>query len=94
MLDREGRLTIGLELLARCQEISISTDVNMFYDNKNKCLVITPKHRKIIGGMCFVASLKIDEKGRIVMPSPVRKAFPDDYYLPTEKDDEIYIFII
>lgn len=93
MLDSQGRMSIGSELIERCKRISINSEVNMFYDNKNQSLVIKPKQIEVVDGMYFVASLKTDD-GRITMPSSVRKAFPDAEYFPTEKDGDIYIFIL
>lgn len=94
MLDKSGRLIIGLGLLERCKHISIKSEVSVLYNQVNKFLVLKTKGIDSAPGMYYVASLKIDEKGRIIMPSSVRKAFPEATYLPTEKDGEIYIFII
>ena len=94
MLDTQGRISIGIELLERCAHISIKTEVNMFYNQANKSLVLKTKGNDSVTGMHFVSSLKTDDKGRIIMPSSVRKAFQNATYLPTEKDGEIHIFII
>lgn len=94
MLESQGRMSIGSELIERCKHISINAELNMFYNQEKKALVLKAKGFEPVDGMYFVASLKTDDKGRITMPLSVRKAFPDVDYLPTERNGEIYIFII
>lgn len=94
MLDKESRLVIGMGLLERCKHISIKSEISVLYNQANNSLVLKTKGIDSAPGMHYVASLKIDEKSRIIMPSSVRKAFPDATYLPAEKDGEIHIFII
>lgn len=93
MLDTQGRITIGKELILRAN-LKEKQKVDIFLDNTKRALVlfecncVEEKSR-----LYYVATHTLDEKGRLFIPADVRDAFPGATYLSTEKDGMIYILI-
>ena len=93
MVDSQGRITIGKELISRAN-LKEKQKVDIFLDNTKKTLVLfdlndaTEKSR-----LYYVTTHTLDEKGRLFIPADVRNAFPGATYLSTEKDGMIYILI-
>ena len=95
MLEAQGRLVIGKELLSRV-DIKEKQKVDIFFDIIQKALVLLScdDTMRIKSNLYFIATHTIGVKGRFYIPSQVREAFPGATYLPTEKDGTIYILII
>ena len=93
MLESQGRLVIGKELLSRV-DIKENQKVDIFFDNTQKAIVILScDDLREKSTLYFIATHNLGLKGRICIPSQVRDAFPGATYLPTEKDGTIYILI-
>lgn len=90
MLDQYGRITIITEVLEKAMYLRKGEKVKIFLEMEPKRLHLTP--RESIG--YFLGSCTIDEKGRIVIPLQIRRAFPNSTFLPAEMGGEIYILII
>ena len=93
MLESQGRLIIGKELLSRV-DIKEKQKVDIFFDNTEKALVLLSSDElQGTSKFYYIATHMIGLKGRISIPSQVRDAFPGATYLPTEKDGILYILI-
>lgn len=70
--------------------------VSFYFNPKEKMIQIIPTNNPVDvdDGFYLIKELKIDEKGRIVIPSSLRKVFPDVSYLPALRDGKLYILII
>ena len=95
MLDAQGRIIIGNNLLLRDEYIKLYEEAKIFYDAIQRKLIL----RSIYGEetaeeIYFIAKHKIDKKGRIYIPASIRNAFPGATYLPAEKNGRICILII
>ena len=94
MLDSSGRIVIGKELLSRTH-LSINQEIEIFFDNNKKKLLILPKNEsRYDDNLYYIRTHNLDEHGRIHIPKCIRRIFPKATYLPTEKDGEICILII
>lgn len=94
MLESQGRLVIGKDLLSRV-DIKENQKVDVFFDNTQKALVLLScGDLRKKSTLYFIATHTISLKGRFCIPSQVRDAFPKATYLPTEKDGIIYILIL
>ncbi len=96
MADKKVRVSIGAELLSRSEELKVQEDVNIFYDSTRKAILLRGKdiNQELGEDIYFIATHKIDPKGRINVPSAIRTAFPEATYLPAEQNGKIYILII
>ena len=92
MLDSQGRIAIGKEILSRVN-LKTKQEINFFLDYNERRLLILSAADPRRTDLYFVAKQTIDEKGRIFMPAQIRKAFKDATYLPVEKDGNMYILI-
>lgn len=92
MLDKQGRITIKEDLLANATYVKRNGKVDVYLEPDKKRLHLNPS--RITDETYFVGSCKMDEKGRIYMPSSIRSAFPNANFLPAERNGEIYILII
>lgn len=91
MLDKGNRIPLGKELL-REGNLNVPQRMYVYYEPEHKRLVL--KNSNCFSNMCFVKEQVVDEKGRFVIPAPIRNAFPEATYLPVVMWGEIYIFII
>ena len=94
MLDAQGRITIGNDLLSKDEYIKTYGKAKIFYDDYQKRIVLRSIYAEMGGRYYFIAEHKIDKKGRICIPASIRNAFPGATYLPAEKNGRIYILII
>ena len=96
MADKQERVTIGTELLSKSEELKIQEEVKMLYDSTKRAIFLQGKdiNQELGKDIYFVATHKINEKGRIVIPAVIRNAFPEADYLPVEQNGKIYILII
>lgn len=93
MLDTQGRLVIGIDLLSRVN-LKIDVTVQCFFDRTKKALVLLPESVDVNGEeLYFIQTIQIQKGARIIMPSKIRKAFPEANYLPSTYEDMIYIHI-
>lgn len=93
MLDTQGRLGIGEELLSRIK-IKSETTVQCFLDTTKKALVLIPETVDVDGeNLYFIQTIKIHKGARIIMPDKIKKAFPEAHYLPSAFEGRIYIHI-
>ena len=93
MLESQGRLVIGKELLSRVN-IKENQKVDVFFDNTQKALILLScDDVRGTSTLYFVTTHKIDTKGRFFVPAQVRNAFPGATYLPTEEDGMVCILI-
>lgn len=91
MLDKNGRITLGAELLKEAR-VDIHQRMYFYYEPEYKRLAL--KKAGCFDNMLFVKEQTVDEKGRIFIPASVRNAFPEATYLPVVMRGEIYILII
>ena len=96
MADKKVRVSIGAELLSRSEELKVQEDVNIFYDSTRKAILLRGKdvNQELGEDIYFIATHKIDSKGRINVPSAIRTAFLEATYLPAMQNDKIYVLII
>lgn len=96
MADTHKRVSIGIELLSKSEEIKVMEDVKIFYDSKRKAMLLGKKdvNENLGDDIYFLVIHKLDPKGRIVIPSTIRIAFPKATYLPVMQNGRIYILII
>ena len=91
MLDKDNRLTLGMDLLI-AGGLKLPQEMYIYYEPEQKRLAL--KKANCFSNSYFVKRQTIDEKGRIVIPASVRNAFPEATYLPVVMWSEIYILII
>lgn len=96
MADKKVRVSIGTELLSKSKEINVMENVKIFYDSKRKAMLLCGKgaDEKVGDDIYFIATHRIDSKGRINVPSAIRTAFLEATYLPAVQNGKIYILII
>lgn len=94
MLDKEGRIALGKEILSRQEEIHAKQEVLLFFDHYQNEILIEPKGKTCNNKLHFIRNAKIDSNGRIFVPKVIRKAFPNATYIPAERNGKIYILII
>lgn len=94
MLDEQGRITIGKDLLSEKEYIQMGRGARIFYDAMQKRMLIRSIYVDSIEELYFIAEHKIDKKGRMYVPASIRNAFPGATYLPAKRNDRIYILII
>lgn len=93
MLDKQGRLLLGKDLLAK-GNLEPEIMVQCFFDRKKKALLLIPEETIADGeDFYFIQTLKIHKCSRIFMPDKVKKIFPEAKYMPTIHKDKIYILI-
>ena len=93
MLDSQGRIAIGKEILSRVN-LKKKQEINIFLDYNERRLLILSAADPRRTALYFVTKHMIDEKGRIFVPSQIRNAFKDATYLPVERDGNVYILIL
>lgn len=95
MLDAQGRIAIGKNLLVRDKLINANREAKIFYDSIHRKLILRNIYAEEYDEeIYFIVNHKIDKKGRIFIPKSIRNAFPDATYLPVAKHGRIYILII
>lgn len=94
MLDSQGRVTIISDLLKRSKYIKKWETVNIYLNMDKKILLLNPTIERIGDDTYFISTRRMDEKGRIFIPTSIRNCFPKSKYLPAERNGEIYILII
>lgn len=94
MLDAQGRIAISSELLKNSKYVKGGEKVKIFFKPDKKVLHLNPPMEELNDNTYFIATHKMDERGRIFIPSIIRKTFSNANFLPAEKNGEIYILII
>ena len=96
MVDKKVRVSIGMEFISKSEEIKVEEEVNIFYDSTKKVMLLRGKdvNQELGEDIYFIATHKIEPKGRISVPSAIRNAFPEATYLPAMQNGKIYILII
>lgn len=96
MLDKQGRLTLGKELIEEAFGQLEKREVNLFFDVEAKVLhvALINKSIDVSEDYYFLKREKMDPKGRIGIPISIRKTFPDAKFLPAMKNGKLYILIV
>lgn len=95
MLDAQGRLTIGGELMERAYGCWQDYEkVKLLLDLKNKAIQVIPEYMEGDKDLYFIRTTGIDNKKRIFIPKIIRNAFPKAIYMPTVCNNKVCILII
>lgn len=97
MLDAQGRITIGKELLEKAFGNQWYKRVKLLLDLKNKGIQgiqVIPEDMEEDKDLYFIRTVSIDSKGRIFMPKVIINSFSGATYVPAMRDNKLYILII
>lgn len=94
MLDAQGRITIGKELLEKAFGNQKYKRVKLLLDLKNKGIQVIPEDMDEDKDLYFIRTVSIDSKGRIFMPKVIINSFSGATYVPAMRDNKLYILII
>lgn len=94
MLDAQGRLTIGEELMEKAYGCQDYEKVKLLLDLKNNAIQVIPEYMEEDKDLYFIRTTGIDHKRRIFIPKIIRNAFPKATYMPTVCNNKVCILII
>lgn len=96
MLDANGRIAIGKDLLRKAfkEKAGKPQKVKLMCDAEIKKIQIIPEDVEEDNNLYFIKAVTIDKKGRIYIPMSIRKVFPKAAYLPTVRNNSLYLIII
>lgn len=92
MLDKEGRLVLGTDLIKKAN-LEVDQEVQIFFDKKEEMLVILSEEN-YDKDLYFIKKIKIHKSGRIFIPAVIKTVFPDKKFLPSLKNGIIFIHIL
>ena len=94
MLDAQGRITIGKELLEKAFGNQKYKKVKLLLDLKNKGIQVIPENMEEDKDLFFIKTSSIDSKGRVFISKIIINSFPGATYIPAMRDNKLYILII